>query len=103
MEAAQLYARTLGNQALILKTRGDLDGAMELYKSQERICRELGNPEGQAISFINQASLLGLKQGRHQEALPLAEEAHRLATQHGLVSLAKQIEGILNQIKRVAE
>ena len=35
----------LGNQALILQDRGDLDGAMALQKEQERICRELGNKD----------------------------------------------------------
>ena len=39
-------ARSLGNQALILYARGDLDGAMALHKEQERICRELGNMDG---------------------------------------------------------
>jgi hypothetical protein len=31
--------------------------------------------------------------------LPLAEESLRLATQHGLTALARQIEPILNQIR----
>ena len=36
---------SLGNQALILQARGDLDGAMALHKEKERICRELGNKD----------------------------------------------------------
>ena len=36
----------LGNQAVILHTRGDLDGAMARHKEEERICRELGNKDG---------------------------------------------------------
>ena len=32
---------SLGNWATILYIRGDLNGAMAVYKEQERICREL--------------------------------------------------------------
>lgn len=73
----------LGNQALILQDRGDLDGAWTLHKEEERLCRELGDPNGLAISLINQALLLARDRSRPREALPLAEEAHRLATDHG--------------------
>ena len=89
----------LGNQATILYARGDLDGAMRLHKEQERICRELGKVEGMAISLANQASLLSNKLNRPQEALPLAEESYRLATQHGLAALAGQIKPILDGIR----
>jgi len=91
--------RTLGNQANIFYTRGELDEAMRLNKEQERICRELGNKEGLAISLINQASLLSNKLGRHKEALPLAEEAHNLAMKTGQIALAKQIKPILDKIR----
>ena len=90
---------SLGNQALILKARGELDEAMRLLKEQERICRELGNKDGLAISLINQANLLAVEMGRPHEASPLAEEAYRLATQHGLVALARQIEPILDAVR----
>jgi hypothetical protein len=33
------------------------------------------------------------------KGLPLAEEALRIATQHGLIGLARQIEPIVNQIR----
>ena len=89
----------LGNQALILQDRGDLDGAWVLHKEQERLCRELGGPNGLAISLINQALLLARDRSRPREALPLAEEAHRLATDHGLVALAPQVERILNFVR----
>jgi hypothetical protein len=94
---------SLGNQGLLLQDRGDLDGAMALYKEQERICRELGRVEGVAISLVNQANLLGLRMCRPREALPLAEEAHRIATRHGLKALARQIEPILEKVRRALE
>ncbi|MDD5189217.1 MAG: tetratricopeptide repeat protein, partial [Methanoregula sp.] len=89
----------LGNQALILKARGDLHGAMKLFKEKERICRELGNVNGLAISLINQALILA-QQNRHQEALSYAEEAYRLASGHGYTALAKQILPILEKIRK---
>ena len=91
-------SRSLGNQALILDTRGDLDGAIGLHKEEERICRELGDREGLCCSLVNQASILGFKQNQSREAISLADEAYRLAVDHGFVSLAKQIEGIRSQI-----
>ena len=48
----------LGNQALILKARGQLDQAMALHKEQERICRQLGNLDSLQISLCNQAGIL---------------------------------------------
>ena len=91
---------SLGNQAVILYARGDLDGAMALLKEEERICRQLGDPAGLAISLANQASLLGLTMGRPREALPLAEEAYRLASQHGLTALAEQIRPFLDRLRQ---
>ena len=46
--------RSLGNQALIYKAKGELDRAMELLKERERICRELGNDDGLQRSLGNQ-------------------------------------------------
>jgi tetratricopeptide (TPR) repeat protein len=88
----------LGNQALILRARGDLDGAMALLKEQERICRQLGNPNSLAISLTNQAAIFG-RIGRPKEGLPLAEEALRLANLHGYTPLAKQIEPMLKNLR----
>jgi hypothetical protein len=49
---------SLGNQAVILYGRGDLDGAMALLKEEERICRQLGDLAGLAASLDNQAFIL---------------------------------------------
>ena len=97
-DRANLHA-ALGNQALILQDRGDLDGAWALHKEKERLCRELGDPNGLATSLANQAVLLARGRSRPREALPLAEEAHRLATDHGLMALAPQVERILNFVR----
>jgi hypothetical protein len=90
---------SLGGQALILKARGDLDGAMALHKEQERICRELGSVEHLAYSSINQALILS-QQNHHREALAKAEEAYRLASSQGYAVLAKQIQPVLERIRK---
>ncbi len=92
--------RSLEGQAVILEARGDLDGALALRKEQERICRESGDMEGLARSLTNRAILLGQVMGRPREALPLAEEAFRLASQHGLAALAGQIRPIVDRLRR---
>jgi tetratricopeptide (TPR) repeat protein len=90
--------RSLGNQAGILITLGDLDGAMALLNEQEHICRELGNKDVLAASLINQALILGFGQNQFGDALSLADEAYRLAVDHGNVPIAKKIEGIRSNI-----
>lgn len=71
---------------------------MALLKEQERICRERGNPKGLARALANQASLLG-RMNRPGEALPLAEEAYRLASQHGLTALVQWLGPILDRLQ----
>ncbi len=63
------------------------------------MCRELGNVDGLAISLANQADILAFSRRRPGEALPLVEEAHRIATRHGLIARAKLIEPILEKVR----
>jgi hypothetical protein len=58
-------AYVLGNEANILRERGQLDAAMELFKEIERLFREMNDPEAILISLANQASLVGSMPGRH--------------------------------------
>jgi tetratricopeptide (TPR) repeat protein/energy-coupling factor transporter ATP-binding protein EcfA2 len=53
-----ILKKALGNLALILKDRGDFDGAMKLLKEQERISRDLNDFNVLAISLGNQANIL---------------------------------------------
>jgi len=72
---------------------------MALHKEQERICRELGNKQWLASSLINQAFVLGLKKNQPKKALPMADEAYRLASGSGYTSLARHIDGIRAKIR----
>ncbi len=73
---------TLGNQALILYARGDLDGAMALHKEQERICRQLGNLDGLQATLGNQALILE-DRGDLDGAMALHKEEERICRQLG--------------------
>jgi tetratricopeptide (TPR) repeat protein len=72
----------LGNQAVILRARGDLDGAMVLHKEQERICRQLGNLAGLQTTLGNQALILK-DRGDLDGAMALHEEEERICRQLG--------------------
>ena len=63
-----------GNQALILKARGQLDEALALHHKEQAIKEELGNREGLAICYWNLAHLL-LQMGDQEEARELAHQA----------------------------
>jgi tetratricopeptide (TPR) repeat protein len=90
---------SLGNQANIYFARAEFDAAMACYREQEQLCREKGHMEGLAISLINQALTLGTQLNQPGQAIPLAEEAYRLASEHGFASLALQITEIRMQIQ----
>jgi len=80
-ETTHLQA-ALGNQALILQARDDLDGAMALHKEQERLCRELGYKEGLQRSLGNQALILQAR-GDLDGAMALHKEQERLCRELG--------------------
>ena len=51
-----------------------------------------------AVSLANQGSILAFHQSRPADGLPLAEEALRIATKHGL-ALARQFEPLVKKIR----
>jgi len=82
-----VLAISLGNQALILYACGESDAAMALHKEAERLCRELGDKAGLSTCLSNQAHLLAFGMGQSEQALPVAEEAHRIAFDQGFSCL----------------
>jgi len=89
----------LVNRAVVLRDRGDLDGAIALFKEQEQLCRKPHLRWHLAHSLMYQADVLCNRMNRPAEALPLAEESCRLATEHGYHSLTAKIQPILDTIR----
>jgi len=98
IEDRELLQKSLGNQALIHRDRGELDRAMELLMEQEQICRELGNKDGLQRSLGNQA-LIYRDRGELDRAMELHREKEEICRELGnkkgiVISLANQA-GIL--------
>ena len=60
-------AISLGNQAIILESRGDFDTAIQLLKEQEQLFQELGNKDAVSTLCSHQA-LLHLKKAKSRLA-----------------------------------
>jgi hypothetical protein len=94
--------QSLGNQAVVLRAKGQLDRAGQLYEEQERICRDLDYKPGLAYALINQASLLANERNLAKEGLPLAEAALNLARENDLVLLVEQFEPVVEFVRSKA-
>jgi tetratricopeptide (TPR) repeat protein len=81
---ADSLAIALGNQAAILFTRGDLDGAMANYKEQEKICSQI-------LNFLGlQASLGGMgiifaSRGNFTDAIRLYKEQEHICEKNNYI------------------
>lgn len=73
---------SLGNQANILYSKGDLEGALKLYKEQESISRKLKIKDGLQASLRNQANILYIR-GDLDGALRLTKEQERICRELG--------------------
>lgn len=91
-------AGILGNKALILLDRKRYPEALEVQKEKELICRELGNIKSLVGSLADCSTILALM-GKPLEALPLAEEAHRLAMENDMPEQAQLITQNLERLR----
>jgi len=99
-ENVRLILSTLPGRPLDdLKRRGWPVLGVEPLESEER--KELIRSYlAQFTSLLNQARLLAFRRNRPREALPLAEEAYRLARDHGYRNMAeRQIKPTLDAIR----
>lgn len=72
----------LGNLAMILQIRGDLNEAMTLLKEKEHICCELEDLEGRQSALGNQANILKVR-GDFDGAMVLLKEVDRICRKSG--------------------
>src|SRR5262249_42237148 len=82
---------------LVLRARGEAGPALALFQEAEGICRRIRHPEGLALALHRQAEVLAEDLGRPEEARPLAEEAHRRSSEHGLAALAAPAQSLLGR------
>lgn len=73
----------INNLAYILFNQNDIQGAVLLYKKQERICRAMGGRSGKGIlsaSLGNQANIFFI-QGEHNKAMALFKEEESICNE----------------------
>lgn len=75
-------ASTLGTQAVILRNRGDLEGALALHKQEEKLCRKTGDKHGLQRTLGNQALILRMR-GDLKGALSLLKDQESLCRKIG--------------------
>ncbi len=75
-------AAALGNEALLRKARGDLDGALKLLAEAEQLWRDLGDSHGLQATLGNRARVLKML-GDLDGALALLAEQERLCRELG--------------------
>ena len=72
----------MAEQASLLRTRGDLKGALALCKMQETLCRELDNKHGLSTSLGVQGDILA-ERGEFDGALKLYTETEQICREIG--------------------
>lgn len=84
------------------ETRAKAESTLALFTEAEQLFRELNKADGLAISLINEADLLVRELQKPEQALPLAEEADRLARQNGL-GISNVAAEVLDMCKEACE
>jgi hypothetical protein len=92
-------ARCQGNQALINRIRGRIEETQALLQQLEMLSHRIDDVEGLTFAWFQQAALRAGPLGQPGAALPLAEQAQRLATEHRLTPLANGITPLVEHIR----
>jgi len=91
---------TLSQQAEILIGLRKFDEATKLCREAESICRHMGDPSALAELLMQNVAFISEKMGRPGEALPLAEEAYRLAEDNGFDDKLKGYMEVLVYLRK---
>jgi tetratricopeptide (TPR) repeat protein len=86
---------SLTNTWEIHAQRGDLRTTEEELRELIDICQELRDEKGLAEALSNLAFLFA-KQDRRRDAIPLAQEAQRLALRHNMERLLQHVEKLVS-------
>ncbi|HYI11052.1 MAG TPA: DUF4062 domain-containing protein [Thermoanaerobaculia bacterium] len=87
-------ARRLGHRSQIHAKRGELEDALCAALEQEQLARKAEDFEGICTGLQQRAELLA-ELGRREEAVAAAEKCLRMAKDHGLDALAREVEVFL--------
>lgn len=99
LNARAALARCLGNQAIVLRARGDEAGAMDLTVASGALFREIGDPAGLSLAIVGRATLLSDRPGQKSAAVGLARQALDIASTHGLKDIATRLAQVIQLIE----
>lgn len=93
-------AACVGNRAIVLRYRGDLDGSLRCLDEQVALSQASGNAQGVLFATANRGEVLGLL-GRVDEALAALEWARATAAQYGpaLQAMVAQLDGMIAALR----
>lgn len=92
-------ASCAGNQAIVQRHRGDLEGALASLDEQQQLAQEAGSAQGVLFATANRGEVLGLL-GRTAEALEALQWARQTAAQYGLTPMVQQLDGMIQGLQQ---
>ena len=84
----------LGNRAIVLRYRDDLDGSLACIDEQLAIATRIGDAQGALFATANRGEVLGLL-GRVSEGRAALEAARATAASYGLVPMVQQLDTMI--------
>lgn len=93
-ETKIMLANRYGEQARKYADRGKNDKAMELYKAQERIYREVGHDYNLALCLLNQTFVMANMRAPADTITDMSLEAHTIAQRVGDPELLKRTKEV---------
>jgi tetratricopeptide (TPR) repeat protein len=95
-----LRQQALGGQGAALATLGRAQAAFDVLVREEALCRALALHGSLAICLWRRARVLAHDLHRPGEALPVAEEARRVATAVGSVGVAEDADMLMQEARQ---
>jgi ATP/maltotriose-dependent transcriptional regulator MalT len=94
---AQAYLQNcLGNQAGILRKRGQLRDALAMLQEKEAICRNIQNWHGVLVSLVNEGDVYA-RMGDARRQVERLTAALEVARQYGFNDIARELAMMLGR------